>query len=89
LQEGRENANIDAGLGFIWRISVRQDYTNRLRYSEYVTMPDEAGYKIVFERKYLHEQAAQEVKHMKLWGRFRSMDVNDLATTYSHVVAKP
>ena len=23
LQEGRENANIDAGLGFIWRISVR------------------------------------------------------------------
>jgi len=23
LQEGRENANIDASLGFIWRISVR------------------------------------------------------------------
>jgi hypothetical protein len=23
LQEGRENANIDAGLGFIWRISAR------------------------------------------------------------------
>src|SRR5215471_11573391 len=23
LQEGRENANIDAGLGFIWRISVK------------------------------------------------------------------
>jgi hypothetical protein len=22
LQEGRENANIDAGLGFIWRASV-------------------------------------------------------------------
>jgi len=22
LQEGRENANIDAGLGFIWRISI-------------------------------------------------------------------
>jgi hypothetical protein len=26
LQEGRENANIDAGLGFIWRIS---DKTSR------------------------------------------------------------
>jgi FkbM family methyltransferase len=25
LQEGRENANIDAGLGFIWRISVHAD----------------------------------------------------------------
>jgi hypothetical protein len=24
LQEGRENANIDAGLGFIWRISGDQ-----------------------------------------------------------------
>ena len=23
LQEGWENANIDAGLGFIWRISVK------------------------------------------------------------------
>jgi hypothetical protein len=23
LQEGRENANIDAGLGFIWRILVK------------------------------------------------------------------
>jgi hypothetical protein len=23
LQEGRENANIDAGLGFIWRISIK------------------------------------------------------------------
>jgi hypothetical protein len=23
LQEGRENANIDSGLGFIWRISVK------------------------------------------------------------------
>jgi hypothetical protein len=23
LQEGRENANIDAGLGFIWRISAK------------------------------------------------------------------
>jgi len=24
LQEGRENANIDAGLGFIWRISANE-----------------------------------------------------------------
>jgi hypothetical protein len=23
LQEGRENVNIDAGLGFIWRISAQ------------------------------------------------------------------
>src|SRR5262249_43230923 len=29
LQERRENANIDAGLGFIWRISVRAGATSR------------------------------------------------------------
>jgi hypothetical protein len=26
LQQGRENANIDAGLGFIWRISDESDF---------------------------------------------------------------
>ena len=26
MQEGRENANIDAGLGFIWRISAKSPY---------------------------------------------------------------
>src|SRR5262245_55166853 len=31
LQEGRENANIDAGLGFIWRISVIMVGYGRLR----------------------------------------------------------
>jgi hypothetical protein len=29
LQEGRENANIDVGLGFIWRISVIEDRGHR------------------------------------------------------------
>ena len=30
LQEGRENANIDAGLGFIWRISDKRSTEWRL-----------------------------------------------------------
>jgi hypothetical protein len=30
LQEGRENANIDAGLGFIWRISVQETFLLRI-----------------------------------------------------------
>ena len=49
----------------------------------------EARYKIVFERKFVNERCAMEAKHMKLWGRFRDMDVEDLATGWSHVVAKP
>jgi hypothetical protein len=31
LQEGRENANIDAGLGFIWRISAYHSSRSRTR----------------------------------------------------------
>jgi len=31
LQEGRENANIDAGLGFIWRISAERCVADRNR----------------------------------------------------------
>jgi hypothetical protein len=31
LQEGRENANIDVGLGFIWRISVKIDLSGERR----------------------------------------------------------
>jgi hypothetical protein len=31
LQEGRENANIDAGLGFIWRISDEYSDANAVR----------------------------------------------------------
>ena len=74
-----------------WRLFCinAQDYTNRLRHSDYVSMLREARYKIVFERKFVNERCAMEAKHMKLWGRFRDMDVEDLATAWSHVVAKP
>ena len=37
LQEGRENANIDAGLGFIWRISVKPLTSNGLPISRRMT----------------------------------------------------
>jgi len=39
LQEGRENPNIDAGLGFIWRISVEANWG--------MEMGDRAGLMIV------------------------------------------
>jgi hypothetical protein len=41
LQEGRENANIDAGLGFIWRISVK-DSVDHLT-SGFLARPYESG----------------------------------------------
>jgi hypothetical protein len=35
LQEGRENANIDAGLGFIWRIPANDSYVQSERERTY------------------------------------------------------
>ena len=52
-------------------------------------MLHEAGYKIVIERKFVNERCVEEAKYMKLWGRFRDRDVEDLATAWSHLVAKP
>ena len=63
--------------------------TNRLRHAEYVAILCKSGYEIVFERKTVNEHCAQEIKLMKLCGRFRNRDVDDLATTWSHLVARP
>jgi hypothetical protein len=37
LQEGRENANIDAGLEFIWRISIGTMYVDSVRIENFRT----------------------------------------------------
>ena len=42
LQEGRENANIDAGLGFIWRISVELVPKNK-KNKLFMIIPSQAG----------------------------------------------
>ena len=92
-------ANVDPRLGrvdflrysdWMWRLFCIHalDYTNRLRHSRYVTMLRDAGYEVVFERKVVDDRCAHEAKHMKLWGHFRDLGVDDLATTWSHLVAK-
>jgi hypothetical protein len=74
-----------------WRLLCinGQDYTNRLRHSDYVSMMHEADYEILQQRKYVHKGVLAEAGRMRLWGRYRNMSVDELATTYSHVVAKP
>ncbi len=63
--------------------------TNRLRRSDYISMLSEAGYQIIFERKFVNDQAAKEAKEMNFWGRFRDQEIDDLATAWIHLVAKP
>src|SRR5215831_4120292 len=74
-----------------WRLLCvnRQDYTNRLRHSDYIRMLHEADYEILQQRKYLHRDILREVEQMPLWGRYRDMSVDELATTWSHLVIRP
>lgn len=74
-----------------WRLLCvnRQDYTNRLRHSDYIRMLHEADYEILQQRKYLHRDILRGVEQMPLWGRYRDMSVDELATTWSHLVIRP
>jgi hypothetical protein len=62
---------------------------NRLRDSDFISMLRETGYEIVWERKFVNHQAAHEAKDMELSGRFRDKHIDDLATSWSHLVARP
>jgi SAM-dependent methyltransferase len=63
--------------------------TNRLRNSDYISMLRDTGYQIVWERKFVINQAVHEANDMKLSGRFRDKHIDDLATGWSHLVAAP
>jgi len=64
-----------------------QDYTNRLRHSEYVAMFKEAGFEIMFESAY--PDATCREASIPLAVRFQSMDLDDLATLWSVIVIRP
>lgn len=66
-----------------------QDYTNRLRHSEYVSLMRDAGYDIMVEEREIDPQARKDAETMKLWGRFSEMSPDEIATLTSHIVARP
>jgi hypothetical protein len=65
-----------------------QDYTNRLRHSEYVDLFERCGCQVRVERKYASKQEIEEVMGMQLWGRFREAPADDLAVAWSHLVCR-
>jgi hypothetical protein len=65
-----------------------QDYTNRLRHSEYVGLFERCGCQVRVERKYASKQEIEEVMGMQLWGRFREAPADDLAVAWSHLVCR-
>lgn len=66
-----------------------QNYTNRLRHSEYVSLMRDAGYDIMVEEREIDPQALKDAETMKLWGRFSKMAPEEIATLTSHIVARP
>jgi len=63
-----------------------QDYTNRLRHSDYISIMENCGYKILFEEKYVCPKAVEDASKIPLWGRFRFLEPTDLGTLWSHFV---
>ena len=74
----------------IWRLLCLnpQDYTNRLRHSDYMTMIQRAGFESVIERPFVNPGALTRLPDIPLAPQFRGYDEDDLATTWSHIVAR-
>ncbi len=65
-----------------------QDYTNRLRHSDYKAIFEELKFSVILENIYCSEGGIKEVKQLRLADRFQKRDVRDLATGWSHLVLR-
>jgi hypothetical protein len=65
-----------------------QDYTNRLRHSDYVALFRQSGCEIVFEKRLTTETGLADVQSLPLSDRFRNRDPEDLAAGWSHLVVR-
>lgn len=75
----------------VWRMLCLnpQDYTNRLRHSDYIALFDEAGLEIAEEEAITGSRAVDEVRALPLSERFRERPPQDLAVAWTHLVARP
>jgi SAM-dependent methyltransferase len=66
-----------------------QNYQNRLRHSDYVSLFGEAGYDLVHVEGALDARALADLHHLKVAEIFRRYNGNDLAILTTLIVAKP
>lgn len=73
-----------------WRLLCLnpQDYTNRLRHSDYMKMIRDVGFKITVERSLIDRATLTRLDGQLLTSHFQSYAPEDLATTWSHIVAR-
>jgi SAM-dependent methyltransferase len=65
-----------------------QDYTNRLRHSDYVALLDEAGFRVTDTQVHVAQGALQDIEPDQLPERFRAKTAEDLCTTWSLMLAR-
>lgn len=66
-----------------------QDYTNRLRHSDYIVLFKDAGLEIVEENTVTGSRAVGQVMDLPLSDRFSARPPQDLAVAWTHLVARP
>jgi hypothetical protein len=72
----------------LWKL-LRIDDTNRLRHSDYITMLGAAGFEIIFQHVYIDPTSKDALSKIPLAARFQGMDPDDIATTWSNIIARP
>ena len=72
----------------LWHL-LRIDNTNRLRHSDYIAMFGAAGFEIVFQHVYIDPASQDVLPKIPLAARFKEMDPDDIATTWSNIIARP
>lgn len=75
---------------FAWKLQCinPQDYTNRLRHSDYVRLLEEAGFRVSGEHVYVAREALAAVEQSDLPDRFAEKSAEDLCTTWSLILAR-
>lgn len=75
---------------FAWKIQCinPQDYTNRLRHSDYLALLDRAGFERLEERVHVAREQIAGVREWNLPARFEARDAEDLCTTWSLILAR-
>jgi hypothetical protein len=71
----------------IWNL-LCIDNTNRLRHSDYIAMFRAAGFEIVFEHVFIDPTSQDALSKVPLAARFQGMAPDDIATTWSNIIAR-
>lgn len=75
---------------FTWTIQCinPQDYTNRLRHSDYLALLEKAGFRLHDYQVHVAQEALAEIRPQDLPERFRTKSAKDLCTTWSLILAR-